>query len=73
MSILDDILGGVVSGSDLASKLGKPESDLRLALELTEKATVAATAAIAAWRQTLAAAEPIIASYGVKLQPEAQK
>ena len=61
MSFLDDILGGVVSGSDLASKLGKPEADLRVALELTEHA-------VAAWRQALASAEPVLASYGVKIQ-----
>lgn len=60
MSFLDEILSGVVGSSDLAAKLGKPEADLRVALELTEKA-------VAAWRQALASVEPILESYGVKI------
>ena len=61
MNLLDEVLGGVVGSSDLAAKLGKPEADLRAALDATEKA-------VHAWRQVLASAEPILESYGVKIQ-----
>lgn len=61
MSLVDDLLKGLVSSSEIASELAKPEADLRTALDATAKA-------VAAWRQVLASIEPMLVKYGVKLE-----
>ena len=84
MSFLDEILSGVVGSSDLSAKLAQPEAELRELLDLLNKLTPAWRAVLlspeleaaldqtqkvlAQARKTLAAAEPVLVDYGVKLE-----